>query len=72
MQSATVAQVALSFKKKKNKSTSVTFPCLYVLVNITAINSQRPKGRSNVLIQTEVVKPVHDLRAGELGQLSLE
>lgn len=42
------------------------FSCLYVLVNITAINSDQPKGRSNVLIQTEVVKPVRDLRAGEL------
>lgn len=45
------------------------FPCLYVLVNITAINSNKPKGRSRVLIQSEVVKPVRDLRAGKLQQL---
>ena len=49
------------------KNTQVwLFPRLYVLVNITARNSNKPKGRSKVLIQSEVVKPVCDLRAGEL------
>lgn len=54
-----------SFAHRENTQLCL-FSCLYVLVNITAINSKQPKGRSNVLIQTEVVKPVRDLRAGEL------
>lgn len=53
-------------QERRNKIKCDFFSQLYVLVNIAAINSNKLKGKSNVLIQTEVVKPVHDLRAGEL------
>lgn len=57
---------AQSFKEKTAQL--CLFSCLYVLVNIAAKNSVQLKGSGNVLIQSEVVKPVRDLRAGELRQ----
>lgn len=65
------ATFAQRVEEKKNTQ-HCPFPRLYVLVNITSINRDQPKGSSYVLIQTEVVKPVHDLRARALWQLSLE